>query len=258
MPNHCTITESNCLSNYTLKYHVVKLIAKAANETACITVWMGYHQPTELWVVFTAPLTSAKPALTKADGSGLRGCTPTYPHKIALIGRTVKFAGFHKKRVRNSPAKSSCGSGPYAELISMKTSVGSLQWGQPQVGIWGVADPGLSRWITARRPSRASWQCDIRVMWVTGFSDGAAREHGGCYRGSLRLRIISLDRLRKDCLKFLEILLCLTLLQTRVIKQSKRKPKSQTKISLWAGVRIHPGGLLLGGSCLPVDTVCSK
>lgn len=43
MPNHCTITEPNCLSNYTLKYDIVKPIAKAANETATITVWTRYY-----------------------------------------------------------------------------------------------------------------------------------------------------------------------------------------------------------------------
>lgn len=33
MPNHSAITEPKCLSNYMLKYHIVKPIAKAANET---------------------------------------------------------------------------------------------------------------------------------------------------------------------------------------------------------------------------------
>lgn len=34
MPNQCTITEPNCLSNYTLKYHIVKPIARAGNATS--------------------------------------------------------------------------------------------------------------------------------------------------------------------------------------------------------------------------------
>lgn len=43
MPNHCTITEPNCLSNYTLKYHIVKPLAKAADEPASSTVWTRYY-----------------------------------------------------------------------------------------------------------------------------------------------------------------------------------------------------------------------
>lgn len=33
MPNHYALAEPKCLSNYTLKYRIVKPIAKAANET---------------------------------------------------------------------------------------------------------------------------------------------------------------------------------------------------------------------------------
>lgn len=53
----------------------------------------------------------------------------------------------------------------FTENISGITSCqGREQWGQPQVGIWeGVADLDLLRWISAGRPPRASWQCDIRA-----------------------------------------------------------------------------------------------
>lgn len=89
MPNHCTITEPNCLSNYTLKYHVVKPIAKAANETLPASQF-GPDSPqlTLLRMVFRA---SHTPHKTCANQGGPR--VPAI-QKIALIGQASKFAGF--------------------------------------------------------------------------------------------------------------------------------------------------------------------
>lgn len=188
-------------------------------------------------MVFTAPLTPAKPALTKTDSSGLRGCTPTYPHKIALISRTVKFAGFHKKRVRNSPAKSSRGSGPYAELISMKTSVGSL----PVRGTSSEANPrwASEEWLTqiCHAESWPAAHLELPDNVTSGPLSNRIQRRGckgawGLLQGVTTFENHQLRQAEERLSKFLEILLCLTLLQTWVIKQSKRKPKSQTKISL--------------------------
>ena len=92
MPNHCTITESNCLSNYTLKYHVVKLIAKAANEAACITLGMGCRQPTELWAVVTAPLAPAKPALA---GQAVLVCESAHPPTVTPSLQSARHYSWH-------------------------------------------------------------------------------------------------------------------------------------------------------------------
>lgn len=61
MPNHCTITEPNCLSNYTLKYHIVKPIAKAANETLPASQFgPDIPQSTALRKVFRASYITSK------------------------------------------------------------------------------------------------------------------------------------------------------------------------------------------------------
>lgn len=79
----------------------------------------------------------------------MQECTPTYRHTITPIGKTLQLARFRKTLVRNSPAKSSCGSRPYAELISLKTSVGSLpvRGGSSEANPRWASEKGWLTWI---------------------------------------------------------------------------------------------------------------
>lgn len=117
MPNHCTITELNCLSNYTLKYHIVKPISKAANETLPASQFgPDIPQSTILRKVFRASYITCK----------TRWATHACHQKITLIGWILTFAGFHQKLANSSSEKGIPGFWSYAKLILIKTSNESL------------------------------------------------------------------------------------------------------------------------------------